>query len=87
MKKERHQKKVYDKKKIRRIVIGLKLSGIILTVLGIVFLIPGAIELWDPDGIPFSLFLIMFFHVYEILAIGAGILLHMIGTVVQEYFL
>ena len=81
MKRKRHQKKV------RRIVIGLKLSGIILTILGIIFLIPGAIELWDPDGIPFSLFLIMFFHVYKILAIGAGILLHMIGTVVQEYFL
>jgi len=87
MKKERHQKKVYDKKKIRRIVIGLKLSGVILTVLGIIFLIPGAIELWDQDGIPLSLFMIMFFHVYKILAIGAGILLHMIGTVVQEYFL
>lgn len=87
MKKERHQKKVYDKKKIRRIVIGLKLSGVILIVLGIVFLIPGAIELLDPDRIPFSLFLVMFFHVYKILAIGAGILLHMIGTVVQEYFL
>lgn len=87
MKRKRHQKKIYDKKKVRRVVIGLKLSGITITLLGVIFLIPGIIEMWDPDGIPWSMFLIMFVHIYKILAIGVGVLLHMVGAVVQEYLL
>ena len=87
MKKKRHQRKMRDKKKIRRIVIGLKLSGITITLLGVIFLIPGIIKLWDPNGIVWSIFLIMFVYIYKLLAIAAGSFIYIIGTVVQEYLL
>lgn len=87
MKKKRHQRKMRDKKKIRRIIIGLKLSGVTITLLGVIFLIPGTIKLWNPDGIAWSIFLIMFVHIYKLLAIAVGSFIYMIGIVVQGYLL